>query len=368
MNPEQQKKINNIIAKLAGSTAGLEMLTQGLKMSGLSMMKVASLEGFEPVTDPIRIANAKTGAILDCETTGVDTSKDEVTELAILKFTYDDQGIIALGDLFDEFNEPSIPIPEEVIRITGITDEMVKGHKIQDSDVAEFIKDAEIILAHNAGFDRKICERQLPDAGFQDKDWHCTVSQIDWAARGKNGRSLEVLAVSEGLVYGSHRADADIIATAYVLRSQDEKGVSAFAEMLENGNTPSILIVAKDTPFNVPKLSPFFDSANPKTACGDFLKQRGYKWSPDGVEIFDAADKGWHVTIHGDETSVQEEAQFLRDIYARDVSLPSFQTNPKTRYSERRPGKVIYFRTAEVHSVEEASFQADIERQPSLDF
>jgi DNA polymerase-3 subunit epsilon len=331
------------------------------------MMKIASIEGFVPVTDPVRIENAKTGIIMDTETTGIDTTKDEVTELAMLKFTYDSQGIIALGDLYDEFNEPSIPIPEEVTRITGITDEMVKGHKIDPEEVRSFLSDVNIVLAHNASFDRKIVERQFKGAGFEEMEWHCTVEQIDWAARGKNGRSLEVLAVSENLTYGSHRADADIIATAYVLRSENEKGVSAFAEMLENGNTPSLMIIARGTPFNIPKLSPLYDRAKPKTPSGDFLKQRGYRWSPDGADIYDAADKAWHTSIFGDEATMSEEADFLRNIYGGDVALPCFRIEAKTRYSERRPGETELFRTAEVKSLEEAAFQSELERQPALD-
>src|SRR6266702_2194545 len=68
----------------------------------------------------------KTGILLDVETTGLNTAQDEVIELAMVKFTYlPDDRIAAITEIFSAFNEPSIPIPEEITELTGITDEMV---------------------------------------------------------------------------------------------------------------------------------------------------------------------------------------------------------------------------------------------------
>lgn len=364
---EQQKKIAALIEKLSASPSGMEMLRSALGVSGLALMRIASIEGFPEVTDPERLANAKEGVIIDVETTGLDTKKDEIIELAMLKFTYDEHGILALGDLYDEFNEPSIAIPDEVVMLTGITDDMVKGHKIDPREVSVFISDAQIALAHNANFDRKMVENNLKGVGFERMDWHCTAKQIEWIMRGKNGRSLEVLALSEGLVYGSHRADADIIATAFILRNSDSKGVSAFTEMLNKGSTPSIMIIAKDTPFHFSKASPMFDPENPKAPCSEALKKRGYSWDPDGSDIFNAAPKGWHTEIAGDEETMIAEAAFLRDLYGREVSIPSFHVSAKDRYSDRRPGEVVLFRTSEVGSLSEAANQFELIRQPSFD-
>lgn len=85
----------------------------------------------------------------------------EVIEPAMVKFTYlPDDGIAAITDVFSGFNEPSIPIPEEISELTGITDEeMVSGHRIDPEAVASFISDAVLIVAHNANFDRKFAER-----------------------------------------------------------------------------------------------------------------------------------------------------------------------------------------------------------------
>jgi DNA polymerase-3 subunit epsilon len=105
----------------------------------------------------------KTGIMLDVETTGLDTAKDEIIELAMVKFTYlPDDRIARITDIFSSFNEPQTPIPAEITDLTGITDEMVLGHRIDPAAVAAFASDAVIVIAHNANFDRKFAERYWP--------------------------------------------------------------------------------------------------------------------------------------------------------------------------------------------------------------
>jgi DNA polymerase III subunit epsilon len=66
--------------------------------------------------------DTRTGILLDVETTGLNTSQDEVIELAMVKFTYlPDDRIAAVTGVFSSFNEPSIPIPEEVVELTRIS-------------------------------------------------------------------------------------------------------------------------------------------------------------------------------------------------------------------------------------------------------
>ncbi|MGY3610777.1 hypothetical protein [Bradyrhizobium sp. Leo121] len=66
----------------------------------------------------------------------------------MVKFTYlPDDRIAAITEVFSAFNEPSIPIPEEITELTGITDEMVSGHRIDPDVVASFASDA--VLRHS---------------------------------------------------------------------------------------------------------------------------------------------------------------------------------------------------------------------------
>ena len=102
----------------------------------------------------------RTGVLLDTETTGLDHVKDEIIEPGMVKFDYTGDGRIVGVDTFSAFNEPSVPISAEVTALTGITDEMVAGHRFDDTAIAAFAENAVIVIAHNSGFDRKFAERE----------------------------------------------------------------------------------------------------------------------------------------------------------------------------------------------------------------
>ncbi|MET4524032.1 exonuclease domain-containing protein [Bradyrhizobium sp. JR18.2] len=89
-----------------------------------------------PTYTPANGQEVKTGVLLDTETTGLDHRKDEIIELGMVKFDYLADGrIVGVRDVFSAFNEPSGPISAEVTALTGITDEMVAGHRIDDTAV-----------------------------------------------------------------------------------------------------------------------------------------------------------------------------------------------------------------------------------------
>jgi DNA polymerase-3 subunit epsilon len=119
----------------------------------------------------------RTGILLDTETTGLDHASDEIIELGLVKFDYTpDGGIAGVRDTFSAFNEPSAPIPPEVTALTGITSEMVAGHRIDEAAVNAFVDDAVISIAHNAGFDRKFAERYWPV--FEGMAWGCSATEV----------------------------------------------------------------------------------------------------------------------------------------------------------------------------------------------
>jgi len=130
---------------------------------------------------PLR-AGERTAVVLDVETTGLDAAVDEVIELGMVALAYDrnDRITDVIGD-FSSFNEPSRKIPADVSEMTGITDAMVKGHRIDASAVERFVADAGILLAHNAVFDRAFVTHLSPV--FETKAWSCTATEIEWKAR-----------------------------------------------------------------------------------------------------------------------------------------------------------------------------------------
>ncbi|WP_194254707.1 exonuclease domain-containing protein [Gluconobacter cerevisiae] len=95
----------------------------------------------------------KTAILVDVETTGLDLQNDEIIELAMISFTYSLDGrIFEIGQTFQHFQEPSRPISAEITRITNA---MVADHKIDIAEVATFVSSAALVIAHNAGFDRR---------------------------------------------------------------------------------------------------------------------------------------------------------------------------------------------------------------------
>jgi DNA polymerase-3 subunit epsilon len=104
-----------------------------------------------PTSTPAIGQETKVGILLDTETTGLDHRKDEIIELGMVKFDYLPDGrIVGVRDTFSAFNEPSGPIPPEVTELTGISDAMVAGHRIEEAAVTAFVNDVVIVVAHNS--------------------------------------------------------------------------------------------------------------------------------------------------------------------------------------------------------------------------
>ncbi|MFA5793997.1 MAG: exonuclease domain-containing protein [Candidatus Brocadiia bacterium] len=86
----------------------------------------------------------------DLETTGLYPIKDKIVEIGAVRFNGD-----KTIDTFQSLVNPGISIPEEVIAIHGITNEMVRNAPFEKDAVEiflDFIK-SDILLAHNAPFD-----------------------------------------------------------------------------------------------------------------------------------------------------------------------------------------------------------------------
>jgi DNA polymerase III subunit epsilon len=256
----------------------------------------------------------KTGVLIDVETTGLDPRKDEIIELGMVKFDYFSDGRVAgLRDVFASFNEPTESITPEISALTGITNEMVAGQKIDNAAVSSFVADAVIVIAHNAGFDRKFVERYWPM--FQHKAWGCSATEVEWRKFGFEGSRLGYLLNGAGFFHQAHRAVDDCHAMLEILAFEIpaiEK--SALAVLLEHARRKTMRVWAEQSPFELK----------------DTLKRRGYRWS-DGA---DGRPRSWYIDI--DEVKLPAEIAFLKnEIYRSDVE-PRLETlTAFTRFSAR---------------------------------
>ncbi|WP_370201914.1 3'-5' exonuclease [Bradyrhizobium elkanii] len=236
------------------------------------------------------------GVIVDAETTGLDQKRDEVIEIGAVAFTYDDAGRI--GDVVGTYSglqQPSAPIPSAITKLTGITNEMVEGKAIDIAALNELVEPADLVIAHNARFDRPFCERL--STSFVPKPWACSVAEINWSDRGLEGSKLGYLVNQAGLFHDGHRAIDDCYALLEVL-ARSAREASPFAELLRSSAQARIRIYAANSPFDLK----------------DVLKVRGYRWNDGG----DGRPKAWWIEVDEDLRDV--EIHYLRtDIYGWDA-------------------------------------------------
>lgn len=242
----------------------------------------------------------RTGIILDVETTGLDHQKDEIIEIGILKFDYFPDGSVAgLRDVLTAFNEPAVPISQDITDLTGITDEMVAGHRIDEAAVSAFVDDAVIVIAHNSSFDRKFAERYWPI--FERKAWGCSMTEVEWRKHGFEGARLGYLLNGTGFFHKAHRAVDDCYALLEVLAFElPTMGAPALSVLLDQVRKNTMRVWAEQSPFDLK----------------DALKRRGYRWS-DGS---DGRPRSWYIDVN--EGKEEDEISFLRnEIYLREVQL-----------------------------------------------
>ena len=249
--------------------------------------------------------------VIDVETTGLDFERDAIIELAARRFRYNADGIITHIDRgYEWVEDPGTPISPEITALTGLSDSDVVGRSIDTDGATRLLQSASIVIAHHSRFDRRWVERRLD--GACGLAWACSMEQIDWSARGFDGRSLGYLLCQAGWFHDGHRARADVDAVIQLLRHQFDDGRTALALLLDRTKSPSWIVRAVGADFSVK----------------DALRGRGYRWDP--------ARKVWSTEVHDDDR-MREEFWLAANIYtseARPKALgPTFEEiNATTRF------------------------------------
>lgn len=254
------------------------------------------------------------GIVLDVETTGLDSTRDEIIELAMVRFEFAADGrIFRILDVFEELREPSVPIPPEITKLTGIDADMVAGRSIDPDAVAAFAGSAVVVIAHNAAFDRMFAERAYPV--FRTKAWACSLSQVAWKQEGFDGARLGYLLAGCGLFHDGHRASEDCRGLLEVLsRELLMSGELALKRLLDTARRTTFKIWAENSPFE----------------SKDTLKRRGYRWN-DGS---DGRPKAWWIDLPEDRRD--EEIRYLQtEVFQYEADLYVRRITAFDRFSER---------------------------------
>ena len=157
-----------------------------------------------------------TFVVFDIETTGLSKETESITEIGAVKVV--DGKII---DRFSTFVNPERPIPAEITKLTGITNEMVADAPVITEILPrflEFCQDA-VLVAHNANFDtgfiRLNAERKC---GIEVKNTVLDTLELSRSLLPElKKHKLDIVCEQLGVsLEGHHRAVNDAEATAEV--------------------------------------------------------------------------------------------------------------------------------------------------------
>lgn len=157
-------------------------------------------------------------AVIDFETTGLRPGLDRAVEVGIARF---EQGrlVTQCGSLLD----PAIPIPPEVTKVHGITDDQVRGMpSVSDFFASAAAQDAlhgAQPAAYNASFDRWfVPPSALPDWTWPWLDALPLVRVVDRWVRGAGRHRLSTTCARHGVALANaHRAEDDARAAGELL-------------------------------------------------------------------------------------------------------------------------------------------------------
>lgn len=182
-----------------------------------------------------------TYCVLDLETTGFSFRTEKITEVGIMK--------VKNGEVIDEFScfvNPEKPIPQRVIEVTNITDDMVKDAETIETvmpKIIEFVGDS-VLVAHNADFDIGFLKYNAKVLGLTlDNTYLDTLRLAKELFPEYKKYKLGIIAENLGIkVEVAHRALDDVDTTVKVLNVMfemlKEKGVKTVDDIdrLNSGN------------------------------------------------------------------------------------------------------------------------------------
>jgi DNA polymerase-3 subunit epsilon len=221
--------------------------------------------------------------IVDLETTGLKPSEDTIIEVGLIELLVSSDHKPVIRGMFSALQDPGFPLSPEISGITGLTDDALSGESIDWDIVKGYLNRADVIIAHNAEFDRGFLSA-VPALREIRRPWACSVRHIDWREKKFASSKLQYLAADHGFVNPfAHRALFDC-ATTFRLVSPH------LQEMLQNSREAEFEVFAVGSPFE----------------SKDVLKAAGYRWDSDR--------RVWRKRVMSHR--IENERDFLaRDVY-----------------------------------------------------
>ncbi len=180
----------------------------------------------------------ETYVVFDIETTGFSPVKNRIIEIGAVKVS---GGKIV--DTYSTFVNPKVPIPFEIEKLTGISDNMVlDAPEIEEvlPKFLEFCRDC-VLVAHNAGFDMSFIIENARRLGYPSEFTYVdTVGISRMLLEDQSKHTLDAVAKTLGIsLENHHRAVDDAQCTAWIfLKFQEmlaDQGVETLAQINERG-------------------------------------------------------------------------------------------------------------------------------------
>ncbi len=119
--------------------------------------------------------------VFDTETTGLSPeSGDRLVEIGAVELI----NHLPTGRTYHQYINPGRDVPEEVVKVHGLTTEFLQNYpKVAEiaQDFINFVGDDGILVAHNASFDINFINYEFKHHGFQTYSWDRVVDTLEIA-------------------------------------------------------------------------------------------------------------------------------------------------------------------------------------------
>jgi DNA polymerase-3 subunit epsilon len=161
--------------------------------------------------------------VFDTETTGFDpTTGDKLVEIGAVELI----NHVPTGRTYHQYINPERDVPEEVVKVHGLTTEFLRDYPIFSEvaqDFIDFVGDDGVLVAHNASFDMKFINYELKRLGFIGYEWDRVVDTLEIAKNKFPGQrnNLDVLCKRFGIdnsarTFHGALLDAQLLAEVYL--------------------------------------------------------------------------------------------------------------------------------------------------------
>ena len=131
---------------------------------------------------PLHVASSpshKLICVIDTESTGLDQQDEPVSVAVVLLEIEPIKGkLIREVDSYHGLREPSVPIHPKAQAVHGMSLEHLRGASLDMQKLRKIVDSADIFVAHNAPFDRRMISKVVP--ALMHAKWVCSINSLRW--------------------------------------------------------------------------------------------------------------------------------------------------------------------------------------------